>query len=104
MPVEFQCACGKRLRANSDAAGSQGQCPACGRPLEIPPIPSGPASESFVRGADTFKPLPRYPSPEPAEAAPEPEASTDLVGAAELLPPPPPYRLASPGQIGLATF
>src|SRR5262245_49323909 len=36
MLIELTCSCGKRLQASDEFAGRQGQCPACGRPLQIP--------------------------------------------------------------------
>jgi hypothetical protein len=107
MPIDLTCACGKRLRVSDEAAGQQGQCPVCGRLLEIP------TPQTVVPGAtpaplESVQALP--PSPQPAgpdaqayAAAPPPGASPEPWPA-----PPeagrPPYKLYSPGHVALAAF
>lgn len=39
MPIDFSCACGKRLRAKDHHAGKQTTCPQCGEPVEVPAPP-----------------------------------------------------------------
>jgi hypothetical protein len=110
MPIDLICSCGKRLRVSDEAAGQEGQCPVCGRVLEIP------TPHAVVLGAT---PAPREgvqslpPTPGLAGAAgPDAQAHAEAPppGApAELWPAPPeasgpPYRLYSPGHVALAAF
>ena len=37
MAIQFECTCGKALRAKDEHAGKQAKCPACGNSLFIPP-------------------------------------------------------------------
>lgn len=36
MPILLNCLCGRKLRVRDEFAGQQGQCPACGKTLQIP--------------------------------------------------------------------
>ncbi len=38
MPLEFQCGCGKRLRAKDELAGRRVKCPQCAKPLTVPAV------------------------------------------------------------------
>jgi hypothetical protein len=40
MSVEFACRCGKTFSAREEHAGLRAKCPACGRILDIPRVPS----------------------------------------------------------------
>jgi hypothetical protein len=113
MSVEFQCPCGKRLRLSAAATSGQGRCPACGRVLDIPTaeqtaFPPG----VFSLPVDTSTALTDEPSGQQAErtavteAASEPREIEELADQASELPvlTRPGFRLASPGQIGLAGF
>jgi hypothetical protein len=52
MPIEITCSCGKRLRANEEHLGQQGQCPSCGRLLEIPGSDGVPAAQRWARAGE----------------------------------------------------
>jgi len=113
MAIELQCPCGKRLRLSAGAEGSQGRCPACGRILDISTgAESAPSPVPSLVTADTSTALTDDPSGQTAERSAVTEA-TSRAGAEERLareadelpvPTRPPYKLASPGQIGLAAF
>jgi hypothetical protein len=66
MAILLSCACGRRLHIQDEFAGRQGQCPACGRTLDIPA-----AYRTEVLGAraepDTDGVPPGPPEPAPAE-------------------------------------
>src|SRR5437660_392883 len=106
MPIELTCSCGKLLRVADEYAGRQGQCPACGRLLDIP------SSESALAGL----------GPTAAEERQRLIANAGLGGIEEpaapesTLPPlpglspegpqvaRPAFKLYSPGHVGLAAF
>jgi hypothetical protein len=46
MPILFECACGKRLKAREEIAGRKTRCPQCGRMNTVPPAPPKPTPEA----------------------------------------------------------
>src|SRR5687767_14255037 len=52
MTLRFTCTCGKRLRARDEMASRRSMCPACGRPVGVPPLrPHHPGGvEDFTLG------------------------------------------------------
>jgi hypothetical protein len=80
MPIDLSCPCGKRLRVAEEHAGRQGQCPVCGRLLNIPtfenadqgPAPGPPPLR--LRPVEVPLPVPRENRPAglPAPSAAEP--------------------------------
>lgn len=40
MDIDFNCECGKRLKTQEDHAGREARCPACGRTVRIPNLPT----------------------------------------------------------------
>jgi hypothetical protein len=73
VPIQLTCPCGRKLQIKDEYAGQEGQCPSCGRTLEIPdaapPPPSLPVSRA-VR-IDDDQPLPRPPREESSPRPPE---------------------------------
>ena len=111
MAMELTCTCGNRLRVAEDAIGRHGQCPVCGRLVQIAPGDSsapGAGPELDVAQSLTAQPLRPASPPDstayseallpsyPAECA-EPVGDWPDVSR-------PPYKLYSPGQVGLAAF
>src|SRR5450631_1434943 len=108
MSVEFLCPCGKR-RTTAEAAGGQGQCPACGRFLDIPTIePNAASPGTFSVLEDISTALTDDPSGQPHSSTAVTESANDQRGEKAFavqaddypLLARPAYRLASPGQIG----
>jgi hypothetical protein len=110
MPIDLTCPCGKRLRVTDEATTQQGQCPVCGRLLEIP-TPHAVAPSAPPQPAEGVQALPPYPPPAGA-TGPDAQAYAEA-------PPPglpawpmpeapagdrPPYKLYAPGYVALAAF
>jgi hypothetical protein len=73
--VQFRCACGKAMQANSKHAGRLARCPACGDNVIVPAVDEGP-SESRPR-REKPEPAPHKPPP-PRPADEEPEDISEL--------------------------
>ena len=114
MAIDLTCSCAKRLKVSDEYAGQQGQCPACGRVLDIPaPHSDWPGMAVSLLPARTESVTPELgptsiPEPvatdfaeTPLPIAPRP-AERPLVLFPEVSRPA--YRLFSPGQIGLVAF
>jgi hypothetical protein len=114
MAIDLTCSCGKRLQVSDEYAGQQGQCPLCGRVLEIPdPSVNFPGMATCLLPARTESVTPEL----GPTSIPEPVA-TDFAETPLPIPPSsaerplvlfpqvsrPAYRLFSPGQIGLVAF
>jgi RsiW-degrading membrane proteinase PrsW (M82 family) len=71
MAISFQCACGKRLKANDALAGRQTRCPDCGAALTVPiPLEDHdlePAPDAgYAVATSSWQPSPATPQPAPA--------------------------------------
>src|SRR5262249_42783992 len=114
MAIDLTCSCGKRLQVSDEYAGRQGQCPACGRVLDIPaPHADWPGMAVSLLPSRTESVTPEL----GPTSIPEPVA-TDFAETPLPIPPSPAerplllfrevsrpaYRLFSPGQIGLVAF
>jgi ssDNA-binding Zn-finger/Zn-ribbon topoisomerase 1 len=51
MPIPVQCDCGKKISAPDSSAGKTAKCPACGKPLLIPPERSAASAPSSAAAA-----------------------------------------------------
>lgn len=84
MPIELTCSCGKRLQVSEEFSGRQGQCPACGGLLQIPPcndtVTADPSSDKTAQAVFAAPGIPRPKGP----AAPE-DAVTTTAGSADQL-------------------
>jgi len=81
MPIELTCSCGKRLQVSKEFSGRQGQCPACGGLLEIPPrndtlTDVAPASDNTAQAVFAAPGLPHPKGPEAPEDAGIPTAAS----------------------------
>jgi hypothetical protein len=118
--IIIECPCGKNLRIGDEHAGQQGRCPVCSRVLDIPaadtphplaaptppdgtgqavtatPALAGPAGAATAGSPGSEQVPSATPRLEVVEAPPG-SGSTDA-------PPPPGYKLHSPGHVALATF
>jgi hypothetical protein len=86
MAIELTCACGKVLQVVDHAAGTMGQCPACGR---LVPMPAADGESSQAVSADPNR-LTR----------PVPRANTAVVKVRRLRQRPTPAQPAAPGELG----
>jgi hypothetical protein len=99
--IVLTCDCGRKLQISEQFAGKEGQCPNCGRMLQIPaPEPIG-----FVTPAMEVPPVPSYrPVPEPEAPAPPPEpppAQEPVCNhGGDALPPDADFFVAAPPEIG----
>jgi len=89
MPFAIACPCGKRMRVRDELAGTQVQCPACGRVLLTPkpPPPAPPAAAPKPAPAKPAPPTPTpAPPPTPARKPPpkEDEEPVEVVEVAEV--------------------
>jgi hypothetical protein len=106
MAIELTCACGKVLQVVDHAAGTMGQCPACGRLVPMPAA-DGESSQAVIAVPNRLtRPAPRADTAvaegSPPEAAPTPAQPAAPGEWGEIVRPP--YKLWSPGLIGLVAF
>jgi hypothetical protein len=110
MSITLTCSCGKQLQVADEFAGRQGRCPVCGGLLEIPERaavvsgagPSPPEAAEAVTTAPGWEGPAAPAAPEEAVTAQSPEAEGPLPDGPEIIRPP--YKLFSPGCIGLVAF
>ena len=101
MAIVLTCDCGRKLQIPEQFAGKEGQCPACGRMLQIPALESSPYPGAAVEAP----PLPSYrpveSTPEPA-APPAPPAREEPVSnhGGDILPPEADFFVPAPQEIG----
>lgn len=110
MSVVLQCSCGSRIRVGDEELGRQVRCSACKRVLDVPTAEECATSQGAPRPepspGSTIEPGVSDEHSALAETAAEANEGAALAGpqVEQPRPAPPAYRLASPGQIGWATF
>ncbi len=103
MAIVLTCDCGRKLQIPEQYAGKEGQCPACGRMLQIPVLeaPSFPGAALEVPPMPSYRPVveaePETP-PLPREA-PQPEEPVNNHGG-DPLPPDADFFVPVPPEIG----
>jgi hypothetical protein len=74
--IVLHCTCGRKLQIKEEFAGQEGQCPACGRRLEIPRDDDSPATEWARPAAIASTPIPPPAPPRPTPPPRPPQQET----------------------------
>src|SRR5438270_870048 len=91
MTIQFNCVCGRKLRAPGEATGRRGRCPACGHLFTVPgAIAPAPVEDDLPPLADA------EPEPVPVAAgAASLTSEEDEFGEIPLAEPPPPSPIST---------
>jgi len=77
MPISIDCPCGKRLLVNENLAAQKGQCPSCGRTLDISAATAPAEAPRALQAVEVPSPETSDHGPAPADRAGQRQQTTD---------------------------